>query len=73
MSTSKLGGNLFLFSKIYLFLFMYLSVCMHVCLCTTCMPGAQGGQKRVFGHSLELWAVVVHHVGRVPSPAQEII
>jgi hypothetical protein len=52
---------------------MYLSVCMHVCLCTTCMPGAQGGQKRVFGHSLELWAVVVHHVGRVPSPAQEII
>lgn len=22
-------------------------VCVHVCICTTCMSGAEGGQKRV--------------------------
>ena len=39
-------------------------VCPHVCLCTTCMPDAYGGQK--WGSDslgLELQMVVNHHVG----------
>lgn len=28
---------------------MCIDVCLHVCVCTTCVPGACGGQKTVLG------------------------
>lgn len=38
--------------------------CLYVCLCTVCMPGSFGGQKRVFcSLELELETVVSHWVG----------
>jgi hypothetical protein len=27
--------------------FLFMFACIYVCMCTMCMPGAQGGQKRV--------------------------
>lgn len=39
-----------------------MSVCLHVCVCTTCIFGAHGGQKRVLD-PLELQLFVRHHVG----------
>ena len=43
---------------------LYVQVfCLHVCLCTMCMPGARGVQKRVLGTlELKLQAVVSCHV-----------
>jgi hypothetical protein len=37
----------------YLFLF-YVSASLHVCMCTTCVPGAQGCQKSSDPLGLEL-------------------
>lgn len=31
------------------FIYMCVAVCLHVCLCTMCLPGAQGGQERASG------------------------
>lgn len=47
------------FKGLYLFYFPYMSVSLHVCMCTTRVPGAQGG------HLLELkfLRVASSHVG----------
>jgi hypothetical protein len=47
-----------------LFLFYVCEVfCLHVSLCTMCMPGACGGQKRASDLELELQRVASHHMG----------
>lgn len=49
----------------YLFLILYIWVfCLQLCMCTTGMPGALGGQKKALGpEELELWRVVNYHMG----------
>lgn len=48
------------FLNIYLF---YVNVLLHVWMCTTCMPGACRGHRRVVGPlGLELWTWSSHHV-----------
>ena len=48
-----------------------LSACLHVCMHTTCVPGALGVQKRVSGLlGLELQMVVRCHVGVEPKSPQ---
>lgn len=42
----------------------YCVFCLHVCICTTCVPGASSGQKRVSDPvELELQMLVSYHVG----------
>lgn len=41
----------------------------YVCLCTTCVPGACGGEKGTLD-SLELELVVSCHVGVNPDPLE---
>ena len=39
-------------------------ICVHICLCTSCVFGACGGQKRALDAlELELQMVVSHHMG----------
>lgn len=41
-----------------------MSVLLDSCLCTTCVPGALGGQKRTADSlELELKMEMIHHVG----------
>lgn len=45
-------------------LFFYLLICtgiLHICLCTVCIPSAQGGQKRTLDILEQM--VLSHHVG----------
>ena len=45
------------------FYFMCMNVCLHVCMCTTCVPGAQSSLKRMpYPLELELHIVISHHV-----------
>lgn len=46
------GSMLLGFFKLLIFM------CLRLCLCTTCVPGAEGDQKRAEDHlELELWLV----------------
>lgn len=47
------------FKGLYLFYFPYMSVSLHVCMCTTRVPGAQGGHLL----ELEFLRVASSHVG----------
>lgn len=47
------------FKGLYLFYFLYMSVSLHVCMCTTRVPGAQGGHLL----ELEFLRVTSSHVG----------
>jgi hypothetical protein len=50
--------------KIYLFNLNGGVFCSHVCLYTTCMPGAHGGKTRTSDTlELELWMTENYHVG----------
>lgn len=50
-----------IFKKMYL---VYEFFCLNVCLCSICVPGIHGGQKRALDAlELELGIVVNHHVG----------
>ena len=51
--------------NIYKFIHFVLCVfCLHVCICTTFLLGAHGGQKRVLDSlEIELWVVINHCVG----------
>lgn len=56
---SKMGFQILLYEC-----FTCTYVCMYVCMCTSYMPGAQRGQKKVLGLlELELETVVNCHVG----------
>ena len=59
------GGRLyrFLLSDVLVILCMHVFG-LHVCMCTMCMPGAHGGQKRALDLlELQLWMLESHHVG----------
>lgn len=64
---AEISGHLriFLLKKYLFYYFMYvgaLPAC--VCLCTTCVPGVLGGQKKTLDPlRLPLWTVVGYHVG----------
>lgn len=54
-----------LFSKRFIYFhFLHVVLWPHICICTTCMPGVLGGQKRALDPlQLELQTAVSHNVG----------
>lgn len=58
--TESGGSHLFHSSTFYFILCLRVwMLCLHGCLCTTCVPGANGGQKRMLAAlELELQTIV---------------
>lgn len=53
--------------KAWMFTFLFIP-----CICTTCVPGTSGGQKRTSNSlELELWMIETHHIGAGIVPLQE--
>jgi hypothetical protein len=54
----------FFLKKKFMFIFYVQVLCPHIHICTMCIPGAHGHQKRALGHlEVESWMVGSLHVG----------
>lgn len=61
-SSFPLPTHMYVFLKRFTYCFMCMSACLHVCMCTTCVPGARG-HKVLDPMELELQTTVSYYVG----------